>query len=64
MASQLPPLPAPAEPAVDPRTGLVNRTWYMWFRRIEEIVREGQATDETQNSELADHETRIAALEP
>jgi hypothetical protein len=37
---QLPPLPAPAEPLVEPKTGLINTTWYLWFKRLDDHVRE------------------------
>lgn len=46
----LPPLPAAAEPVVDPKTGRVNVSWYLWLRALEQHVKEA--------------ESRITDLEP
>ena len=36
----LPPIPPPTEPVVDPKTGLVTRTWYLWFQRLGDHMRD------------------------
>ncbi len=36
----LPPLPTPAEPLVDPITGLITKTWYLWFKRLDDHIRD------------------------
>jgi hypothetical protein len=38
----LPPLPPPAERVVDPKTGLMTTTWYLWFKRLDEHMREAE----------------------
>lgn len=36
----LPPLPPPQEPVVDQKTGLVTRTWFLYYQRLDQHVRE------------------------
>lgn len=36
----LPPLPTPQQPLVDPRSGLVAQSWYIYLKRLDEHVRE------------------------
>lgn len=36
----LTPLPPPQEPVVDPRTGQITRTWFLYFQRLDQHVRE------------------------
>lgn len=40
MAAPLPPLPIPTEPVIDPRTGLMTRSWYQYFRALDGVIRE------------------------
>jgi|TARA_R110000868_G_scaffold356810_1_gene618258 hypothetical protein len=54
--SDLPPLLTFEEPLVD-KDGKMSAKWRGWFRRLEAVVSDNQAT-------AADHETRIVALEP
>lgn len=53
MATNLTPLtptPPPAEPIADPKTGLMTRNWYQYFKRLDDHIR--------------DVERRITDLEP
>jgi len=46
MASQLQPLsplPQPQAPIVDIKTGLVNKSWYEYLKRLDQHVREIEA---------------------
>lgn len=36
----LSPIPTPQQAIVDPKTGLLTRDWYLYFKRIDEHVRE------------------------
>lgn len=43
MASTLAPLqqlPPPLEPVIDPRTGKMTQTWYLYYQRLDQHVRE------------------------
>lgn len=37
------PLPSPSEPVIDVRTGRMTQNWYIWFKRLEEHMREAEA---------------------
>jgi len=41
--AKLSPIPTPQQPVVDPRTGLMTRDWYLYFKRIDEHIREIEA---------------------
>lgn len=53
---QLPPIPAAAEPFVDPRNGKINTTWYLYLLRLDGHVREIE-------TRLDDIDTNYAALD-
>lgn len=36
----LPQLPIPQERVVDPQTGRINPNWYLYFKRLDEHLRE------------------------
>lgn len=36
----LPPLPPAAQQLADPRTGSMNRDWYLYFQRLDQHIRE------------------------
>jgi hypothetical protein len=36
---ELPPIPPPNIPIIDPQTGLANEYWYRWLKLVEQIVR-------------------------
>ena len=38
MAVTLPPLPPPTVPLVDPKTGLVNRDWYLFLTALRAYI--------------------------
>lgn len=44
------PLPPPREPVVDPKTGLMTTTWYLYLKRLDDHIR--------------DVERRVTDLEP
>ncbi len=37
---QIPPIPSPSEALVDPRTGFMTPTWYLYFKRLDQHLRE------------------------
>lgn len=39
-ASPLSPLPIPTHPLVDPKTGQIDRVWYLYLRTLDRLVRE------------------------
>jgi hypothetical protein len=36
----LPPLPTPTERLVNPQTGVINTSWYLYLKRLDEHLRE------------------------
>lgn len=36
----LPGMPLPSHPFVDPKTGLVDRVWYLYLRALDKALRE------------------------
>lgn len=36
---ELPPMPPPNVPVVNPQTGLVDEHWYRWLKLVETIIR-------------------------
>ncbi|MEY9830248.1 MULTISPECIES: hypothetical protein [Sinorhizobium] len=38
--AKLPQLPPPQEPLVDPRTGRITQTWYLYLQRLDQHIRE------------------------
>lgn len=59
----LPPLPQPAEPLVDPRTGFVNTNWFIWFKRVDDHIREIEKRLEENDMNYAALDARVADLE-
>ena len=39
----LTPLPNPQAPFVDPKTGLISKSWYEYFKRLDDHIREIEA---------------------
>ena len=57
MSQPLQPLLEPTLPWFDPRTGIPTLEFYQYLRDLDRKAREMEVT-------IADHETRITALEP
>lgn len=36
----LPPLPPPAQRLVDPSSGTMNKDWYLYFKRLDDHIRD------------------------
>jgi hypothetical protein len=36
----LTPLPPPTQPAIDPKTGRIDRDWYLYLSRLDQHIRE------------------------
>lgn len=57
------PIPQPGELLVNPRTGVINTNWYLYFRRVDDHIREIEARLDTIDANYAALDARVTDLE-
>lgn len=59
----LPPIPAPTARLVNPATGAIDTPWFLYFKRLDEHIREIEGRIDQNETDIADLDTRVTALE-
>jgi len=60
---QLPPIPAAGERFVDPRTGVINTTWYIYLQRLDQHTREIESRLDAIDANYSALDARVTDLE-
>jgi len=60
---QLPPIPQPSQALVNPRTGVLDTTWYIYFKRVDDHIREIEARLDAIDDNYTALDARVTDLE-